>query len=442
MDDPRAKDTYLRLNENLAKITVDQAARASQAHAQFLESQQEVLRQMNALLRQFGDAAPAAPNSAPRGPVLFDRAQLEEFASGSVERCFGSDYAVFRGRRVPRIPNGSLLLMDRILKINGTPRRPDLLGEIWTEYAVPAEAWFYQDQDPRVTPYAVLMEMALQPCGFLSAYLGTMLLAPDSDLYFRNLDGSARILRAVDLRGQVVSGWAEMTGHTLNEDTVIQKFKFRLAANGVPFFEGQSVFGFFPGDTMARQVGLDGGKDSLPAYLQPDFLPASGRLYSLTDAALAGPTGLKPSGGRLALLDEVFVNPTGGTEGLGYCFASREIHPEDWYFANHFCEDPVMPGSLGVEAILETMRLYAIAGGLGAQYPSARFGLVDGLDFAWKYRGQILSTASKMLLEVQMRRVEDLGNELRLLGDASLWADRVRIYEVKNAGITIIKGTS
>lgn len=440
MNDSRANDVLIQMQAALAKITAEQAARASQVHNQFLDSQQEVLHQMGSLMQLLFDTRLPQTGSAPHAPVLFDRSMLEEFASGSVERCFGSEYAVFRGRRVPRIPNGILLLMDRVLKINGTPRRPDQLGEIWTEFDVPADAWFYQDQDARVPPYSVLMEMALQPCGFLSAYLGTMLLTPQSDLYFRNLDGDARILHKVDLRGQVVSAWAELIGHTLNEETVIQKFKFRLSVNGVIFFEGQSVFGFFPGDTMARQVGLDGGKESLPAFLQPDFLRLNGKMYDLSAGPLQGPTDLKCSTGRLALLDEVFVDPTGGPDGIGYCFASREIRAEDWYFTNHFFEDPVMPGSLGVEAILEAMRVYALSTGLGAGINGAHFDLVSPLEFNWKYRGQILSSVKQMLLEVKIRRVEEQGGELRIIADASLWADRIRIYEVKQAGIVISKG--
>ena len=35
-------------------------------------------------------------------------------------------------------------------------------------------------------PYSVLMEIALQPCGLLGAYLGSTLKFPDKNLYFRN----------------------------------------------------------------------------------------------------------------------------------------------------------------------------------------------------------------------------------------------------------------
>ena len=47
----------------------------------------------------------------------------------------------------------------------------------------------------------------------------------------------------------------------------------------------------------------------------------------------------------------------GGRYGKGYVYASRPVNPQDWFYPFHFYQDPVMPGSLGVEAILEAMQV-------------------------------------------------------------------------------------
>ena len=60
---------------------------------------------------------------------------------------------------------------------------------IWAEYDAPHDAWYYQQNSSTTMPYSVLMEIALQPCGLLGAYLGSTLQFPDQNLYFRNLDG-------------------------------------------------------------------------------------------------------------------------------------------------------------------------------------------------------------------------------------------------------------
>ena len=69
----------------------------------------------------------------------------------------------------------------------------------------PQDAWFYANENFSSLPYSVWMEIALQPCGFLSAYMGTSLLFPEVDYYYRNLDGSARMLSDASVRGETVT---------------------------------------------------------------------------------------------------------------------------------------------------------------------------------------------------------------------------------------------
>jgi 3-hydroxymyristoyl/3-hydroxydecanoyl-(acyl carrier protein) dehydratase len=439
MNDSRLDESLQRLKNQTLVCLTGQAQHASRAQEKFLEARLDGLRRLGELARLQAELAGALPAPAAVRPVLFGRAMLEEFASGSIERCLGPQYAIFAGRRVPRIPNGALLVMDRVLEIQGTLGQSP---EIITEYDVPADAWFCADSASGLTPYAILMEMALQPCGFLSAYLGTILIFPDSNLYFRNLDGEARITRQVDLRGKTVRARARMTGHIVDEETVIQKFDFRLEADQQVFFEGRSVFGFFSAETMARQAGLDGGKESLPAYLQSGA-SLKGSWIDLTrpNPLTASTGGLRLATGRLNLLAEIYLEPGGGEYGQGYIYASRPIRAQDWYFANHFHQDPVMPGSLGVEAILEALRIFALAQGLGADYERPVFQWVDQHPFYWKYRGQILATTGQMFLEIQVRRVEETPDGIELAGDASSWAGRIRIYHAKNVAIRIVKGS-
>ncbi len=137
--------------------------------------------------------------------VMFTKDQLEEFASGNVELCFGEDYAVYRGRRLPRIPNGDLLLMSRIVSVSGTRGVFDNEPQLVAEYDTPMDAWYYGDNlNQNMPPYAVLMEIALQPCGFLSAFLGSTLATASVDYYFRNLDGRGQFLVDCDVRGKTI----------------------------------------------------------------------------------------------------------------------------------------------------------------------------------------------------------------------------------------------
>ena len=96
-----------------------------------------------------------------------------------------------------------------------------------------------------------------------------------------------------------------------------------------------------------------------------------------------------------------------------------------------------MPGSLGVEAIYEAIQAYARHSGLGNTFRSPHFEPAAGKLFVWKYRGQILPTHLLMKLEVTITSVTHAAGQVTLEANASLWADSVRIYEVKQAAIVM-----
>ena len=56
------------------------------------------------------------------------------------------------------------------------------------EYDIPQDAWYFLSNGAKTMPFAVLLEAALQPCGWLASAVGSALRV-DEDLSFRNLDG-------------------------------------------------------------------------------------------------------------------------------------------------------------------------------------------------------------------------------------------------------------
>ena len=98
-----------------------------------------------------------------------------------------------------------------------------------------------------------------------------------------------------------------------------------------------------------------------------------------------------------------------------------------------------MPGSLGVEAVYQALQAYAFQAKLGENFKSPRISLIQEKPVSWKYRGQIIPTTRQMTIKVVLRPVIQNAKEVIILGDASLWADQVRIYHVNNAGIKILE---
>ncbi len=412
------------------------ARRNADAHSAFLSFSHTASHQSALLISQLfpvstGDPSPTSANSIkapsaifvpPQTPPLFDRTHLDDFATGSPVKCFGERFRPLEGRRIPRIPNGDFLLMTRVIRIDSPQLAPIPGASIVVEYDVPEHPWFMAPGDPYL-PFAIIQEIALQPCGFLSAYLGTMLLFPDQEFFFRNLDGQAQLLRNPDLPGKTVSCRATLTSHTAGAGTIIQGYQFSLSVDGLEFFRGHSVFGYFHPEVMAKQTGLDRDRPPEPWAVKS----RAGRQIDLDlrDFYSSRIPWLK-------LLDRAVMIEQGGRYGRGYVLAQRDVKPSDWYFQQHFYQDPVMPGSLGVEACLQAMAIFGQQHGSGScmalplEYPTT-----------WKYRGQITQSTKHLTVEVHIEDIAQSPEETRLTGDANVWGDQLRLYEIHQAALCL-----
>ncbi len=383
---------------------------------------------------------PANPIPAPsirKGiKPMYDSDKIETFALKRVADCFGENYALYDHKRTPRIPNGDLMLISRIVNITGERYQSVKGTAIHAEYDVPVDAWYFNDSPYPTLPYSLYMEIALQPCGFLSAYHGPTLPYPDIDFYFRNLDGYGILHHDRDLRGRTITNHVTMLNSTAMNGIIIQKYGFKMYDEDLLFYEGESSFGYFEKVALESQAGLDGGKN---VPLWKDSIPPS-RLISLDRARLRGHGFMALPTGQLNLTDSLMIMPDGGQFNAGYAYASADVRAEDWYFKNHFYQDPVMPGSIGVETALQAMQAYAIQTNLGAEFRIPRFAQADnGHRVTWRYRGQMLSPAT-LHTEVHIKKIERKHGVIILIGDAHVWRDQLRVYEVKDLALAIVEG--
>ncbi|MGR5066460.1 beta-ketoacyl synthase N-terminal-like domain-containing protein [Photobacterium sp. DNB22_13_2] len=392
--------------------------------------------------------APITPDYPNRTPdtVPFTPYHMFEFATGDIEKCFGPDFSIYRGMIPPRTPCGDLQLTTRVIEVNGTRGNFKTPSSCIAEYEVPENAWYFDENSHQtLMPYSVLMEISLQPNGFISGYMGTTLGFPGEELFFRNLDGSGKMLRNVDLRGKTIVNDSRLLSTVMMGTNIVQSFSFELSTDGVPFYQGTAVFGYFKGAALKDQLGLDNGKVTHPWHVDNnrtpdvtiDLLDKTSRYFNAPVSA----TGEKQphyqlAGGRLNFIDTVQITSDGGKEGLGYLYAERTIDSSDWFFQFHFHQDPVMPGSLGVEAIIELMQTYALNKDLGAGFRSPKFGQIQS-EVKWKYRGQINPLNKQMSLDVHITAIKDEDGKRIIIGNANLSKDGLRIYEVKDIAICI-----
>ncbi|MDA3648381.1 beta-ketoacyl synthase [Saccharopolyspora indica] len=372
--------------------------------------------------------------SAAGEPTVLSEFHIAHFARGSHGTAFGPEFEHYSDRRATRVPDRGLTLMDRLVTLDG--ERGALDGAKYeTEYDSPADSWYYADTANASMPNMIYMETSLQSALSIGYFLGPTLADPDAPVSLRNLGGTATVLREVDLRDKTIRQRSELLSTTLNNGASLQSFTYTMHADGEPFYTGETMFGYFSEAAMANQTGLDAGR-SVPTWLeQQNPLPAT-RTIDVA-ARRADPAAPLCARDHLALLDEVQVVDGGGEHGKGYLRAVRRIDPADWFFARHFPRDPVIPGSLGVETVIQAMQEWVLDAGWDEGMTEPGFILPVGAPFTWKYRGQFLPTDGAATLEVHIKDVRRGPGRVRVTGDASVWKPGLRIYELTDIAVEL-----
>ncbi|MEV4681897.1 beta-ketoacyl synthase N-terminal-like domain-containing protein [Streptomyces kurssanovii] len=372
-------------------------------------------------------------------PAMLSEFHMAHAAKGDLATAMGPEFEIYADSRAPYIPNGDFLFVDRVMELEGTRGVLKRGAVMVTEYDSPDDAWYYSHNGHPHMPNCVYMESSLQAAILLGYYLGATLHEPDEQFSIRNLDGRATLVKDIDLRGKTVQHRSTLLSSDRMPGSVLQNYRYELSADGEVFYTGESLFGYFNAKALENQVGLDKGKHVLPWLDRQPGRPAGIRrvelpAYRAGEPARGGP---RLAGGHLDLVEWVDVLPGGGDHGRGYLRGHRTIRPDDWYFSCHFHRDPVMPGSLGVEALLQGLQVYAVETGLTDGLVNPRFALLSGSETTWTYRGQILRTDPDMEFDVHIKEVRREPGRIQLLGDANVWKSALRIYQLGGIGIEI-----
>ena len=366
----------------------------------------------------------------------FDQRSLLACAWGKPSQAFGPMYACFDGpRRVARLPGPPYHFMSRVVRIEGEMGACQAGASIEVEYDVPAEAWYFAENGHPVMPFCVLLEVALQPCGWLASFAGSA-LGTDQDLAFRNLDGTGQALGEVRPGAGPLRTIATLESVSRSGGMILESFRVRCLLGETPVYQMQTGFGFFPAATFENQAGL-----STTAEQSAEQAAASDFLVDLTARPARFFQGSLPlAESRLLMLDRVTAcDPRGGRAGLGFLRAEKTVNPAEWFFKAHFFQDPVQPGSLGLEAMLQLLQFHMLQAGLAQGLSRPRFAPIEiGRAITWKYRGQVVP--QNRLITITMEITEQ-GRDAAgpfAVADASLWVDGKRIYQVAGLGMRIV----
>ncbi len=367
--------------------------------------------------------------------VRFDYESLLACAWGRPTGAFGELYERFDGhRRVARLPGPPYHFMTRITETEGRLGGMEVGSACVAEYDIPDRTWYFEQSGQPTMPLAVLMEVALQPCGWLASYAGCA-VEIDKDLLFRNLDGTGTVLGEVTPETKVVRTHAKLRDISKTGTMIIVSFDVECFADDEKIFVMDTVFGFFPPEAFVDQPGLPASDEERAALAAPTGLSVD--LTARPEKYCGGP--LRLAGPMLLMLDRVTgYEPTAGAAGLGRLTAEKDVDAGEWFFKAHFFQDPVQPGSLGIEAMYQLLQFYLLDRDAGAGMANPRFELLmDKQPLVWKYRGQVIPSHGVISTEMEITEFGEDEQGRYALAKAWLWVDGRRIYSSIDIGVRV-----
>jgi acyl transferase domain-containing protein/3-hydroxymyristoyl/3-hydroxydecanoyl-(acyl carrier protein) dehydratase len=375
--------------------------------------------------------------------VLFDQKRLLAFSVGNPSEAFGEPYKQFdKKRRIARLPGPPYQFMDRIVSIEPEPWVLKPGGWIEAEYDVPYDAWYFKSDRGWLMPFCILLEIALQPCGWLAAYMGSALKSKN-DLKFRNLGGNGVLYDNVSREAKTLTMKARTKKVSEAGDMIIEEFDFLILKQNKIIYKGDTYFGFFTDNALKQQVGLsDADKGAyIPtpdefnknsAYLFEDKAP-----FTPDDPVVDKAPCLSMPSKALRMIDKIDLYlPDGGPKGLGFIRGIKDVDPDEWFFKAHFYQDPVWPGSLGVEAFLQLIKFIALKRWKHLSN-THNFELITQKPHNWTYRGQVIPVNKKIEVEATITGIQDVPVP-GIVANGFLKVDGLYIYEMKNFGFRLI----
>ena len=377
---------------------------------------------------------PTRPQNAEPREFPFDHKTLIACALGAPSTA----YPIYRDFpqhcRIPRIPAPPYHFCTQVRSFEGEWGGLQEGAQVLMEYHFDGSEWYFANRDKM--PLCILLEVALQPCSWLSSALGSALMK-EGELISRNLNGKARLLAQVDAKPSYIVTRARLSKLAKVSSMYIQSFEVSCFIGEAtdPFFTLTTDFGFLSLHSLENQVGF------ITDAKEHEQMNTSGQmLVDLTKGPKDYTQGsLSLQQDKLLMLDRIMsCDLNGGSKQLGFLTAEKDVKADEWFFQAHFLSDPLMPGSLMIEGAILLLRFFCIEKGFTRSAHSPEWEVLAlGSDCEWRLRGQVLpdNKLIRYVLNIDETILEP--SQVSVFANASLWLDGTKIAVFPSIGIRI-----
>ena len=137
---------------------------------------------------------------------------------------------------------------------------------------------------------------------------------------------------------------------------------------------------------------------------------------------------------EMLMMDRItHISDNDGIYDKGSLVAELDINPDLWFFKVHFFDDPVMPGSLGLDAMWQLVGFFLAATGGEGRGRALGCGEV-------KFSGQVLPTSKLVRYHLDIKRV--IRRKLTMaIADARMEVDGREIYTANSLKVGMFTST-
>jgi 3-hydroxyacyl-[acyl-carrier protein] dehydratase / trans-2-decenoyl-[acyl-carrier protein] isomerase len=178
---------------------------------------------------------------------------------------------------------------------------------------------------------------------------------------------------------------------------------------------------------MPKELALSNPRDfhtPQSSYTREDLLKSSeGGYFGPGNAQLPAPP--------MLMIDRITeISLDGGEFGKGHVVGELDITPSHWFFGCNFHGDPVMPGSLGLDAMWQIIGYWLGWSGSPGKGRAVGVGEV-------KFEGEVKPAIKRVRYEVNMRQVRR-GRLAVAIADGSVFADGARVFLARDMRVGMI----